>query len=1408
MDPEQFRQFLDVVKVSLQNISIQPQPSTHGTVSAQPYILNFEKFDKQKEKFTQYIERFQNFAQLKGISEDKALLKQTLLNCIGSETYQTLKSLSAPKSIQDVTFDEIIEKLRKHLSPPPNQLLEQHRFLSRIQSDAESISDYVTALRSHLENSDFKCTCGGSIANQFLRAQFIRGIKSSTIREKLLYEANLDFDKAVTMALSMENSEIDNLEIKNGISNGSSSHVNKVFKTHHSRSSSHQNGDGRSNSKSRARYQGNRSNQRYHHRSSSQGSYRKPKRKIDYEKLGIADLCIRCGRNNHRASECRTNQSSLKCNACGNKGHVSKVCIKSLLSQSVKSIEDNEVVNFNDIVNFESPYDCHILSSVDLLDPFGDEHRDSGKYFAKVLINGTETQFEVDSGCGYTLLPETDFQKLKSSVKLFPARQNFKSYDHGIIKPIGYAKAFVTFNNVTAHVPFYVVPSHLSPILGRSWIRRFKINLNELDNFNVLSNDECNSNEPLPSVNRVTIHDIQKQFPEICQQTVGKIPDILCSLPLKSDAKPKFMKARDPAYAIKHAVDNELDELEKQGIITQTNTSQWGSPLVPVPKPENKVRLCVDYKLSVNPKLDDYHYPIPRIEELLSQLKDSNVYCKIDLFKAYLHVEMDDESKKIQTISTHRGTFLMNRLSLGIKTAPSQFHQILGRILANLKGVIWYFDDIIVHGKNYSDCLNNLLALLKRLQENNLHINLQKCLLFKNAIAYLGYIIQGRKIFKDPRKTSAIVDAKRPTNHKELKQFLGLVTYYSRFIPNTSTLTAPLRQLLTKNHPFKWSCECEKAFLELKSQIASDRVLVSYDVNLPVTVACDASPWGLGAVISHIIDGVEKPIMFVSRSLSPAEKHYSQLDREALGIVFALDKFFMYLYGRKFVLLTDNKPLARIFGHNKKLPPMTAARLLRYAAYLSTFNYEVKHRTSEENANADYLSRFPVSDVSPAGNQPSLDFELSECQDETIHQISSDSITSSDIVSATAADAELSGIIAKLRSDADEPLSLEFTIGRGMLFRGDRIYVPKILRDKILQELHLTHPGISKMKRLARRYVYWPSIDSDIEKLVKSCKNCTLNQTSPKKAPAHKWEIPDKNFDRVHIDHAGPRNGYYFIILVDAKSKWPEIRIERKAPTTISTINLLEEIFTSHGYPQTLVSDNASIFSEKNETFKNYCKARGIFHCFTAPNKPSTNGLAEKYVQILKSKLQKMEGEPGNVEAKVQQILLQFRATPLVDGRSPAERYLNRPIRIRLDAIRPFTPKKSVTQTQNFLPVRSFQVGNTVIARTFRGNKPAWDQGVILRKFGRLHYLVRLENNHVFKRHIDQLRSSNLHTTQEKPHTSGKRVTFNESPQINHYSQDFIPDLQPVVKPNQETQEPTSNSQQTLPASIKPTPEM
>ncbi|KAL1446815.1 hypothetical protein WDU94_012377, partial [Cyamophila willieti] len=1201
----------------------------------------------------------------------------------------------------------------------------------------------------NIADCDFnvKCKCKQSvpISDTFLRAQFIRGLKDNWIREQILQSSATTFDEILTKATALEASRIESQELTGACS--SSSNFNSTEKQRKF-----------CNSKSKTRY-------------------------IDYKSLGLDNHCLRCGRQNHKSTDCRMDKNSLKCNLCNRTGHVSTVCLSSLMQNSKKS---NSTHSMQTLQTYESnsslpTYGMNQIEPVfqnqnsEIIDLF-EFNSESDKYMIHVLLNNKQQKFEVDSGAKYSLLSEREFKKLNLNTPLIESNLAFRSYTGNVINSKGKVLIQVQYKDQTMMGELHIVPDGHDPLLGRQWIRGLNIELGKIE-------PHIENRCPMPPLHQVqSVDDIFQRFPKVFEEKIGCVPNFQVSLQLRKDAKPVFTKERPVPYALHEKVEKELDQLEAQGIITPVAASDWGSPLVCIPKPDGGVRICVDYKCGVNERLVQANHPIRRIDDVLHSLRDSKFFCKLDLFKAYLHLQVDTESSKIQTLSTHRGTYLMNRLSFGVKTAPSEFNRILCLVLKGLVKVEAYFDDIIIHGQTIEECTKNLCACLERLTEYDLHVNKSKCFFFLEKIEYLGHIIEFNKISKSPEKVSAVQNMPKPSNADEVRRFLGLVTYYSRFIPDFSTLSYPLRCLLKKNHQWCWTAQCEAAFLNLKSVLCSDKVLMPFNPSLPVVLTTDASPYGVAAVLSHCIENVEHPIAYASRSLTSSEQNYSQLDREALAIIFGVTHFYNYLYGKRFVLITDNQPLSRIFHHNKALPQMTSARLLRYASFLSGFDYTVQFKKGKENQNVDCLSRIPI-DTHLCSSDQYIGDEVNQLYAELILQVSSAKVTSESIKEETQKDDKLKQLIFELKNNSNEST---YTLVDDVLFYKDRVVIPVSLQSQILSELHETHLGVMKMKQLARRYVYWTNIDRDIERLVRGCETCAQIKSSPPKVSVHPWECPQGNWERIHIDYAGPFQNAYFLVCVDAKSKWVEVNILKTAPTSTNTIHLLENIFTTHGYPTVIVSDNHSIF--QSEEFRTYCTTQGIFQKFIAPGHPATNGLAERNIQTLKNRLKALASDPTPLQEKVQSILLRYRATPLACGKSPAELYLHRKIKIRLDAIFPYHPQASKEQSN---PTRFLHVGERVQARFFINNSPVWQFGKIEKKLGSRHYLVRLDSGRLIKRHINQLRSS-LVPTKKKVSFQVPRIP---SPQIQtpvRFFQMQSParsQLQTPVRPESQTPE-------------------
>lgn len=257
--------------------------------------------------------------------------------------------------------------------------------------------------------------------------------------------------------------------------------------------------------------------------------------------------------------------------------------------------------------------------------------------------------------------------------------------------------------------------------------------------------------------------------------------------------------------------------------------------------------------------------------------------------------------------------------------------------------------------------MERLDTVLEKLRLAGLRLRKDKCEFMAQSVKYLGYKIDAEGIHPTEEKVQAILKANRPQGPAELKAYLGMLTYYSKFLKNRATVLAPLYRLLSKGTPWKWTSDHNKAFQESKELLTTAPVLTHYNPKLPLIVACDASPQGVGAVLSHKLEnGDERPVAFASRSLSKAERNYSQIDREGLAIQFGVKRFHRYIYGRHFMLISDHKPLLGLFGEDRQIPPMASARVQRWALQLAAYEYTFQYKPGSMNANADALSRLPL----------------------------------------------------------------------------------------------------------------------------------------------------------------------------------------------------------------------------------------------------------------------------------------------------------------------------------------------------------------------------------------------------------------------------------------------------------------
>lgn len=406
---------------------------------------------------------------------------------------------------------------------------------------------------------------------------------------------------------------------------------------------------------------------------------------------------------------------------------------------------------------------------------------------------------------------------------------------------------------------------------------------------------------------------------------------------------------------------------------------------------------------------------------------------------------------------------------------------------------------------------------------------------------------------------------------------------------------------------------------------------------------------------------------------------------------------------------------------------MSALRMQHYATFIQSFDYEVRFRKSADHANADAMSRCPLTKADP-------DNVVEESDVVEINQIDTLPVTAEELSQATSEDKAVKKLMQGLRHgqavDGKDRFGIEqseFAIQNGCLLRGIRVYVPRTLRERVLKELHSTHFGMTRTKSLARGFCWWMGIDHDIEIMISNCADCQSVRPEPVKVLPHPWEPATEPFQRVHADFAGPFLDSYFFIVVDAYTKWPEI-VVCKSITADSTERMCREIFSRFGIPAVFVSDHGTQFTA--ESFQSFLKQNGITHKMGAPYHPATNGQAERYVQTFKQKLKALHCPKSKLDVELANILMTYRKMihPST-GQSPSMMMFGRQLKSRLDLMLPKNPERRPAN-----PVaRVFSDGDRVRVRDFlTANK--WQFGRVVAKLGKLRYSVRLDDGRLWTR--------------------------------------------------------------------------
>ena len=813
------------------------------------------------------------------------------------EIYDTLpiEAAAADGSPIDM-YESTANALTRYFTPKTNAAFEIYNFRHVKQEATETIDAFVTRLRKLAKTCNFSNT-DGEVTNQIIFA-----CHSQSLRRRALSD-DLSLDKLVAAARALELSETQAATVE-----GRDRHVNAV----------------------RPHTPAYRGRQRSHGHGRSQSRRPAPSRQLTGDNVK-RNTCDNCGYElPHKSKECPARGKS--CTSCNKVGHFASVCRSSQQRSSHHTPRDSRHTSTstsraNVVTTDREPTDDHYV--------FSNMSDDSTIPTRQVFIEGEQVEVIIDTGASVNVLESSTYFALPNRPSLRPTHTRVFPYGERSPLPVlGMAKFELAYNSERLQVTFHVVEGKGGNLLGYSAAEKLRI----LSLAAHVTTTKAGDGENF-FVN--AYHDLFTGN--------GKFTDTCVKLHIDETVTPKRQPHRRIPYHIRKDVEIELKRLEDDDIIEKTDgPTPWISPIVVVPKKSGAVRICVDMREANKAVMREKHL-MPTLDDLITDLNGATTFSTLDLRNGYHQLELHPSSRYITTFSTHVALYRYKRLMFGINSASEIFQNTVAELLRDLPGCRNISDDIIVYGKTVAEHNTNLTAVLDRLRTNNVRLNREKCKISRKTVTFYGHVFGAHGLRADPAKISSITEAARPANASDVRSLLGMAQYVARFIPKFATIVSPLRELTKQDVNWCWDQRCETAYQALKDALTNTSTMTYFDTNVPSVVLADASPCGLGAILTQ--NG--KVVSYASRALSDVEQRYSQTEREMLAVVWCAEHFHLYLYGESFTICSDHQPLLGIIKSQRP----ASARIERWRIRLLPYVFELKYRPGKDDKNpADYMS--------------------------------------------------------------------------------------------------------------------------------------------------------------------------------------------------------------------------------------------------------------------------------------------------------------------------------------------------------------------------------------------------------------------------------------------------------------------
>ena len=1157
---------------------------------------------------------FEYFISARGIT-DKGRKRCTLLHMAGLAVQDVFDTLTEVTDPDDDEFERAVKTLDGRFEYVANHRYERFVFRNMTVASGESYDQFVSRLRMQAAHCKFSDT------EDVLCDQLLLCVRDSKLRKDLLEEKELKLEKALELARRHEETTHTLREMSSAVP----SPLPTPFPAEDIAAIRERPGqqDCR-NSSTRDRDTS--------HPSSSPASGK-----------SASGKCGNCGRSGHSASAPSCPARGKACNRCARTGHFGAVC-RSGPSQERAQASRRTANQILYDSGSDEEYAFAAGTSYSL-----------SQTVQPIVLGDTPSQCLVDSGASCNLIGQSELLALVREglrVSVRNSRKRVVAYGNAPLDVVGEFVVETTVNHTTLPTLFVVIKGSGQLLLGRPSSLAFGALL--------LPQQVNSAQSPDPFRS-----DLEQKYSRVFTG-IGRLTDYEARIHVDESVRPVPQRPRRIAFALERKVKAQIQELLDADLIEEVQgPTTWVSPVVVRPKANGDVRICVDMRRA-NEAVIRQRYPMPTVDEVLEKVNGATCFSKIDLRMGFHQVMLEENSRDITTFAVDSGIYRFKRLMFGISSAPELYQHIIQQVICGCPGAMNIADDIIVFGATAEEHDRNLHLLLQRLQDRGLTVNPRKCSFRRSEISFFGFTLSDTGVQAATDKIDAVVSAPAPSNASQTRSFLGLVGFSARFIPNLSTIAEPLRRVTHTGVTFVWAKEQQEAFQEIKSLLTSAPALAYYSTSAPTEVIADASPVGLGAVLVQVQDGVRRAVGFVSRTLSPVERRYSQTEREALGLVWACERFRQFLFGRHFTLVTDHKPLQAIYSPTSR----PSARVERWVLRLQSFDFDVRYIPGPSNI-ADALSRMPVPDNSARR------LSVEESVRLAVSYAAPAALSIREIERASHQDPELVTIRRCISSGnwatlppAYKQVRLELTTVGRVVLRGTQIVIPASLRSQVVDLAHEGHQGITKMKARLRTKVWWPGIGRDAEVRCRSCHGCQVTATPSVPAPVKSTILPAGPWLDLATDLMGPLpSGHYLLVTVDYYSRFFEVDVLRTV-TSRTVIGCLEAHFARHGVPTSLRTDNGPQFASAE--FVTFLQAKGVRHVRTTPLWPRANGEVERQNRTLLKTLQIAHATGKAWREELVTFLLAYRSTPhTVTGVPPAQLLYNRPFRCKLPAMLP-----------------------------------------------------------------------------------------------------------------------------------------